>query len=49
MDWLLACYSSIICKTQVVKFLFSNKSILELKGDNLCLDINLCPSLKIEK
>ena len=32
MDWLNACFSSIDCRTRVVKFNFPNKPVLEWKG-----------------
>ncbi|WMV19596.1 hypothetical protein MTR67_012981 [Solanum verrucosum] len=34
MDWLNSCYASIYCRSRVVKFQFSNESILEQKGGN---------------
>ena len=34
MDWLHACFSSIECKTRVVKFNFPNESVLEWKEGN---------------
>ena len=46
MDWLYACYRSIDCTTQVVKFHFLNELILELKGGNSILRGKIISCLK---
>ena len=49
VDWLHACFASIDCRTQVVKFQFPNEHVLDKKGGNLAPKIRIISWLKAFK
>lgn len=48
MNWLHACFASIHHRTQVVRLHFLNETILERKGEIICLRVNMYLVLMVE-